>query len=44
MHAKKTSQHRGDGHSCREKVYEDSTASTDICAFLWAGLRRRLRA
>ena len=34
MHAKKTSQHRGDGHSCREKVYEDSTASTDICAFL----------
>ena len=34
MHAKKTSQHRGDGHSCREKVYEDSTASTDICAFI----------
>ena len=34
MHAKKTSQHRGDGHSCREKVYEDATASTDICAFL----------
>ena len=34
MHAKKMSQHRGDGHACREKVYEDSTASTDICAFL----------
>ena len=34
MHAKKTSQHRGDGHACREKVYEDSTASTDIGAFL----------
>lgn len=34
MHAKKVSQHRGDGHACREKVYEDSTATTDICAFL----------
>jgi len=34
MHAKKASQHRGDGHSCREKVYEDSTATTDILAFL----------
>eukprot|EP00966_Prymnesium_polylepis_P176835 4095001-Prymnesium_polylepis.1 len=34
MHAKKMSQHRGDGQGCSEKVYEDSTATTDICAFL----------
>ena len=34
MHAKKVSQHRGDGQACREKVYEDSTATTDIGAFL----------
>ena len=42
MHAKKVSQHRGDGQACREKVYEDSTATTDIGAFLMGRTPQRI--
>ena len=42
MHAKKVSQHRGDGQACREKVYEDSTATTDIGAFLMGRAPQRI--
>ena len=42
MHAKKVSQHRGDGQACREKVYEDSTATTDIGAFLMGRTPQRM--
>ena len=44
MHAKKVSQHRGDGQVCREKVYkyEDSTATTDVCAFLMGRTPQRI--
>jgi single-stranded DNA-specific DHH superfamily exonuclease len=43
MHAKKVSQHRGDGQACREKVYEDSTAATtDIGAFLMGRTSQRM--
>ena len=34
MHAKKVVNHRQEGHSCREQVYEDTTATTDVMAFL----------
>ena len=34
MHAKRLVNHRSDGHSCREGVYEDCTATTDMGAFL----------
>ena len=34
MHAKKVVNHRQQGHSCREQVYEDTTATTDVMAFL----------
>ena len=34
MHAKKTVNHRGGGHATREKAYEDTTATTDVMAFM----------
>jgi hypothetical protein len=34
MHAKKVVNHRQSGHGCREAVYEDTLATTDVMAFL----------
>ena len=34
MHAKRIVNHRSKGHNCRESVYEDCSATTDMGAFL----------
>ena len=44
MHAKRVSQHRGTSHRCREVVYEDSTATSDIGAFLMGRTPQRIES
>jgi hypothetical protein len=44
MHAKRVSQHRGTGHHCREVVYEDTTATSDIGAFLMSRSPQRIES